>query len=81
MLSGHDRQLRAVTANSGGNAEPWVKTVQDGVGAGQYGARPVMQQGAGREVRAGPRTEGDVEASLLEQGKVRDRQRWVAVFN
>jgi hypothetical protein len=80
-LSGHDRHSRAVTANGWRNAEPWVKAVQDGVGAGQYGARPVMQQRAGRQVRAGPRAEGDVEACLLEQGEVRDRQRRVAVFD
>jgi hypothetical protein len=51
-LEGHDRQLRAVTANGCCNAEPWFKTVKHGVGTGQYRARLVMQQGAGRQVRA-----------------------------
>jgi hypothetical protein len=53
-LGGHDRQPRAVTANGCGNAQRWVKTVKHSVGTGQDRARPVMQQGAVGQVRAGP---------------------------
>ena len=80
-LPGYHRHPRTVTADGCGDAEPWVKTVKYGVGTGQDGTRSATQQGAGCQVTAGPRAEGDVKARLLEHGQVRYRQRRVVVLD